>query len=78
MKEETNINNQDVSNFRIRKLTPKECYRLQGICQMREDGTFDDTNYENAASVISESQLYKTAGNGIAVNCLAAILKELY
>ena len=53
---------------RIRKLTPKECYRLMG---------FDDQDFAKASAVISNTQLYKTAGNSIVVNLLEAILKEL-
>lgn len=43
----------------IRKLTPKECWRLQG---------FTDDQYEKAAAVNSKSQLYKQAGNAVTVN----------
>lgn len=53
---------------RIRKLTPKECWRLMG---------FDDTDFEKAQKVNSNTQLYKQAGNSIVVNVLEAILKEL-
>ena len=56
------------NNLRIRKLTPKECWRLMG---------FDDEDYERASKVNSNSQLYKQAGNSIVVNVLEAILKEL-
>lgn len=55
--------------FRIRKLTPKECYRLMG---------FDDADYDKAAQKISKTQLYKTAGNSIVVNVLEAIFKNLF
>lgn len=56
-------------NIRIRKLTPKECWRLMG---------FDDSDIEKArASGISKTQLYKQAGNSIVVNVLEAILKNL-
>ena len=54
--------------LRIRKLTPKECWRLMG---------FDDTDFEKASKVNSNTQLYKQAGNSIVVNVLEAILKEL-
>lgn len=54
--------------YRIRKLTPKECYRLMG---------FDDASFERASKVISNTQLYKTAGNSIVVNVLEAILSNL-
>lgn len=57
-----------LNNLRIRKLTPKECWRLMG---------FDDEDYERAAKVNSNTQLYKQAGNSIVVNVLEAILKEL-
>jgi DNA (cytosine-5)-methyltransferase 1 len=57
-----------LDGFRIRKLTPKECWRLMG---------FDDTDFEKAAKVNSNTQLYKQAGNSIVVNVLEAILKEL-
>lgn len=58
----------DMKNLRIRKLTPKECWRLMG---------FDDVDYERASKVNSNSQLYKQAGNSIVVNVLEAILKNL-
>lgn len=55
-------------NIRIRKLTPKECWRLMG---------FDDTDFEKAEKVNSNSQLYKQAGNSIVVNVLEAIFSSL-
>lgn len=58
-----------VPNLRIRKLTPKECWRLMG---------FNDIDFENAEKVCSNSQLYKQAGNSIVVNVLMAIFKELF
>lgn len=54
--------------YRIRKLTPKECFRLMG---------FTDEDYEKAAQVNSEAQLYKQAGNSIVVNVLEAIFKQM-
>lgn len=57
-----------LQNYRIRKLTPKECWRLMG---------FDDTDFEKAEKVNSNTQLYKQAGNSIVVNVLEEILKEL-
>lgn len=53
---------------KVRKLTPKEYYRLMG---------FTDEQYERAAKVISNTQLYKTAGNSIIVDVLAAIFGEM-
>ncbi len=57
-----------MNNLRIRKLTPKECWRLMG---------FDDEDFEKAAKVNSNTQLYKQAGNSIVVNVLEAILTNL-
>lgn len=57
-------------DIRIRKLTPKECFRLMG---------FSDENFDAAQSVgISNSQLYKQAGNSIVVDVLYYIYRELY
>jgi len=54
--------------MRIRKLTPKECWRLMG---------FNDEDVDKAAKVNSNTQLYKQAGNSIVVNVLESILKNL-
>lgn len=59
---------QVVEEMRIRKLTPKECFRLQG---------FPDEYFERAASVCSDSQLYKQAGNSVTVNVIYEIAKRL-
>lgn len=57
------------STYRIRKLTPKECFRLQG---------FSDEFHDKAVkSGVSNSQLYKQAGNSITVNVMQSILKNL-
>ena len=53
----------------IRKLTPKECFRLQG---------WTDDYFECAAFVNSDSQLYKQAGNGVTVNVIQAIGQKLH
>ena len=56
--------------YRIRKLTPKECWRLMG---------FTDVEFECAIfSGVSNSQLYKQAGNSIVVNVLEAIFKNMF
>ena len=55
-------------NYRIRKLTPRECWRLMD---------FSDEDFEKAAEVNSNTQLYKQAGNSIVVNVLVAILGQL-
>lgn len=52
----------------IRKLTPKECFRLQG---------WTDDYFEKAAFVNSDSQLYKQAGNGVTVSVIQAIAEQL-
>lgn len=54
--------------LRIRKLTPREVWRLMG---------FDDEDFKKAAKVNSNAQLYKQAGNSIVVNVLEAILTNL-
>lgn len=58
----------DDEPIRIRKLTPKECWRLQG---------FTDEQYEKAAAVNSNSQLYKQAGNAVTVNVVEEIGKHI-
>lgn len=55
--------------LRIRKLTPKECWRLMG---------FADEDLLRAEKVCSNTQLYKQAGNSIVVNVLMAIFRELF
>lgn len=61
------MNLQD-GTYRIRKLTPPECFRLMG---------FDDEDCEKAAAVNSNTQLYKQAGNSIVVNVLEKIFLEI-
>lgn len=57
-------------NLRIRKLTPLECWRLMG---------FDDEDIDKCiAAGLSNSQLYKQAGNSIVVNCIEEIYKRLF
>ena len=55
-------------NLRVRKLTPKECFRLMG---------FADEDFAKAEAVNSNTQLYKQAGNSIVVNVLAHIFTNL-
>ena len=57
-----------LNNLRIRKLTPREVWRLMG---------FDDEDFEKAFKVNSNTQLYKQAGNSICVPVLIAILNNL-
>lgn len=56
-------------DMRIRKLTPRECWRLMG---------FEDTDFDKAREAgISDTQLYKQAGNSIVVNVLEAVFRNL-
>lgn len=56
-------------DFRIRKLTPLECWRLMG---------FTDTDFLKAQLVNSNSQLYKQAGNSIVVPVLEGIFRKMF
>lgn len=60
------MNNQ---RLRIRKLTPLECWRLQGR---------SDEDFLKASKVCSDSQLYKQAGNSITVDVLCYLFKSLF
>lgn len=65
----TNTDKQEVE-YRIRKLTPLECWRLMA---------FEDKDFYNAQNAgISNSQLYKQAGNSIVVDVLYYIYRNLY
>lgn len=65
-------NNQDraavTQNYRIRKLTERECGRLMA---------FSDDEIDRMKKVVSATQMYKAFGNSIVVNCMVAILKNL-
>ena len=52
----------------VRRLTPKECFRLQG---------FPDEYFERARKVNSDSKLYEQAGNSVTVDVIEAIAKRL-
>lgn len=57
-------------DFKIRKLTPKECWRLMG---------FSDEDFQKASDTgLSNTQLYKQAGNSIVVNVLEKIFRNLF
>ena len=58
-----------VENFRVRKLTPRECYRLMG---------FKDEQFDKSQQLTSDSQLYKQAGNSIVVDVLYYIFGKLF
>ena len=53
---------------RVRKLTPRECFRLQG---------FPDEYFDRASQVCSDSQLYKQAGNSVTVPVIYEIARRL-
>ena len=55
-------------HIKIRKLTPRECFRLQG---------FTDEQFDRAAAVNSETQLYKQAGNAVTVNVVEEIGRHI-
>ena len=55
--------------IRIRKLTPRECYRLMD---------FDDDQFSRAEKAVSNTQLYAQAGNSIVVNVLVGIFGQLF
>lgn len=52
----------------VRKLTPRECFRLQG---------WSDEYFDRAQFVNSDSQLYKQAGNGVTVSVIRAIAEKM-
>ena len=57
-----------MEKYRIRKLTPKECWRLMA---------FTDEDFHKAEAVNSNTQLYKQAGNSIVVTVLEAIFRQM-
>ena len=63
-----NIQATQTTDLRIRKLTPKECFRLMGV---------KDEDFDNVAKNQSDSSLYHLAGDSIVVNVLMAIFKEM-
>ena len=68
MEEEQTQETEKKIKYRIRKLTPRECWRLMN---------FSDEDFKKAEKVNSNSQLYKQAGNSICVNVLCAIFSQL-
>ena len=66
---DTHCNMGTIDNYRIRRLTPLECFRLQG---------FPDDMVQKAKEIgISDAQLYKMAGNAVTVNVIETIAKKL-
>lgn len=56
------------SEYRIRKLTPRETWRLMG---------FTDEDFDKAKAVNPDSKLYKQAGNSIVVTVLEAVFRQM-
>ena len=67
-KYEKNILTENCGKTVVRKLTPKECFRLQG---------FPDSYFEKARELNLDTQLYKQAGNSVTVNVIYEIAKKL-
>lgn len=61
-------NSQGICQYRIRKLTPRECYRLMAV---------PEKDIDKMLEVNSNTQCYKQAGNSIVVNCLIAIFSQM-
>lgn len=60
----------DKKQYRIRKLTPKECMKLMG---------FQDEDIQRVKNIgMSDTQMYKQSGNGIVCNCVELIFEHLY
>ena len=55
-----------LTGYRIRKLTPKECFRLQGVKD------------EDIKIIVSDTQAYKIAGNAISINVMQYLLKSIF
>ena len=60
-----------MENYRIRKLTPKECERLQGFPD-------DWTRYGKNGEEISNTQRYKCCGNAVTTTVITAIVDEMF
>ena len=66
----TGNNEMEEQKYRLRRLTPRECWRLMG---------FKDEQFDKAKEAgLSDSQLYKQAGNSIVVDVLEQIMSNLY
>ena len=61
-------NNRIITAKKIRRLTPRECFRLMD---------FDDCDFDKVRPIMSDAQLYKQAGNSVVMNCLVEIFKEM-
>lgn len=56
-------------DYQIRRLIPREYFRLQGM---------KDEDFDKIENEISDTQLYKIAGNGLTVDVMSAILKKMF
>lgn len=70
------------SNYIFRKLTPRECFRLQGFCKYKKVHTYEKDFFKIIDSFIfpekmSDTQLYKQAGNGMSRNILDMIFTQI-
>lgn len=63
--------------FRIRKLTPRECFRLMDMDEANINKLLNAKN-EKGQQLISNSQLYKLAGNSIVVSCMEYMFRNLF
>lgn len=63
--------------FRIRKLTPRECFRLMDVDEENIDKLLNTKN-ENGQQFISNSRLYAIAGNSIVVSCMEYMFRNLF
>lgn len=64
------IRGHSATSYRIRKLTPRECFRLMGV---------SETNIDKIQqSGVSQSQQYKMAGNSIVVDCLYHLFRKMF
>lgn len=68
LKQHGNAVTKIMDHWRIRRLTPRECFRLQA---------FPDCAFDKAATVCSDTQLYKAAGNAVTVSVIKAIAERL-
>ena len=73
-------NDKDGKWFRIRKLTPRECFRLMDVDENYIDKLIVEYVDEKGQTkhIISNSQLYKLAGNSIVVNCMYLMFINLF
>ena len=61
----------DMNSYKIRRLTPKECERLQGFPD-------DWTKFGKDGELISDTQRYKCCGNAVTTNVITAIVNQMF